>query len=106
GNHWYGKVGARERWSKLGHTVVYGEYAEYDDMMGVLPIIVNNILPAHDASTKIKLEGIGVVQEIDAAAMSVWLKYRHYEGTASFGALGTLPIDDFDLVSMGALINF
>ena len=77
-----------------------------------------------------------MVQEIDAAAMSVWLAYRHvetdincfspemirpqlmirlrlprgyYENTC--GALnlnnnGSTPLDDFDYVKMGALISF
>ncbi len=51
--------------------------------------------------------GIGVVQEIDSAAMSLWLSYRHYEGDAEAGSNVTvLDPDDFDLIKFGALINF
>ena len=31
GDTWYGKVGLRERWTHLGHTIVFGEYAKYKD---------------------------------------------------------------------------
>jgi hypothetical protein len=64
--------------------------------------------------------GLGVVQEIDAAAMSVWLVYRNFSGdvncsaafgncgigAATNGVLGKNKLDDFDLVKVGALINF
>ena len=32
--HWYVKGGLRERWSSLGHTVMYGFYGKRDDMIG------------------------------------------------------------------------
>jgi hypothetical protein len=56
--------------------------------------------------------GAGVVQEIDAAAMSLFLSYKHFEGEADFvtffgfGPRGSVEFDDFDLVKGGALINF
>ncbi len=48
--------------------------------------------------------GLGVVQEIDAAAMSIWVKYRHldYDNNNSVGT----RYDDFQYVGMGALINY
>ena len=53
--------------------------------------------------------GIGVVQEIDAAAMSLWLSYRHLEGDFNQRSLaGGIhgDYDDFQYVKAGALINF
>ena len=53
------------------------------------------------ASNELELWGAGIVQEVDAAAMSVWVKYRHLEATIP----GT-PTDDFQYVGVGGLINF
>jgi hypothetical protein len=53
--------------------------------------------------------GLGIVQEIDAAAMSLWLTYRHHSGDVDL-ARGDVPanvdLEDFDLIKFGALINF
>jgi hypothetical protein len=47
--------------------------------------------------------GVGVVQEIDAASMSLWIKYRGHQVEMSGIAV---DIDDFRYVSTGAIINF
>ena len=89
---WYVKAGIRQRWTPLGHTVLYGEYEEGD----------NNDNPN---DSKGELWGVGAVQEIDAAAMSLWLTYRHIEGDLDVGGVD-IPLEDFDYVKFGALINF
>lgn len=97
GDHWYVKAGLRERWTPLGHTVVYGEYAERNDMLN--PLVTDQ----QDAGgAKMEQYGVGIVQEIDAAAMSMWLSYKHFEGEIDGGP----ALEDFDLVKFGALINF
>ena len=90
--NWYVKAGIRQRWTPLGHTVLYGEYATSDLELDGL----NN-------DRELDQWGLGVVQEVDAAAMSLWLSYKHFE--AEDDALVTDP-DDFDLIKFGALINF
>ena len=67
GDQWYIKAGIRTRLSSLGHTVLYGEYGEKNDMMDSLRF------QAGVTDSNIRQFGVGVVQEIDAAAMSVWL---------------------------------
>ncbi|MET1045162.1 MAG: porin, partial [Hyphomicrobium sp.] len=57
-------------------------------------------------NTEVKMWGLGAVQEIDAAAMSIWIKYRHLDADANDVDFGKLPTDDFNEVTMGALINF
>jgi hypothetical protein len=37
--------------------------------------------------------------------MSMWLTYRHIEGDLE-DAWGDIPLEDFDYVKFGALINF
>ncbi len=118
---WYGKVGLRTRFSALGHTVFYGEYEQVDATgaafstsfagtcaTGFAPAggnCTDGTAPvdpvAAAASNELELWGAGIVQEVDAAAMSVWVKYRHLEATIP----GT-PTDDFQYVGVGGLINF
>lgn len=58
--------------------------------------------------------GVGLVQEVDAAAMSVWVKYRHmsYSDNALTDNLrgpgGNVAVgyEDFQYVGVGGLINF
>ncbi|MCC7252167.1 porin [Hyphomicrobium sp.] len=85
--YWYVKGGLRQRWTPLGHTVLYGEYGDYDNTAN---------------ASEVELYGIGIVQEIDNAAMSLWLSYRHLEGDETGGPV----VEDFDYVKAGALINF
>ena len=84
GENWYGKAGLRERWTPLGHTVLYGEYLTADTQ----------------GDTDFELWGLGAVQEIDAAAMSLWLSYRNIDARSGVDSV------DFQYVKAGALINF
>jgi predicted porin len=99
--NWYVKAGLRERWTPLGHTVLYGEYQNIEaegsfvQLNGIAAIGAN---PDADFD----LWGLGVVQEIDAAAMSLWVSYRNIEYSDS----STVDFDDFQYVKAGALINF
>ncbi len=90
----YVKLGLRTKLNHLGASVFYGEYLNgQDGLVG---------LPAGESS-ELEVWGVGYVQEVDAAAMSVWLKYRNisYEDSA----IGS-DYEDFDYVGLGALINF
>jgi hypothetical protein len=97
---YYVKAGLRERWSPLGHTVLYGEWerSDGDDNFALNPTLGN--------SSEFQLWGVGVVQEIDAAAMSLWVSYRHLEQDDDIeDAIGG-GFDSFQYVKAGALINF
>lgn len=99
GDHYYLKAGLRRKLNPLGHTVFYGEYAQHDDQYSAT-------LAARGAtSSEMQRWGLGVVQEIDAAAMSVWLSYRNIDGEYST-ATTTVDADDLDIIKFGALINF
>ena len=111
GDTYYIKGGLRERWHPLGHTVLYGEYEKFSDARP-------DLLVDMGITSSTTLWGLGVVQEIDAAAMSIWLKYRHID--ASLGGVGCTSAvttgllglsagcgtDAFQYVGGGALINF
>ncbi len=58
---------------------------------------------------ELELWGGGIVQEVDAAAMSVWVKYRHYVAwTSTINGTGSwrFAVEDFQYVGVGGLINF
>jgi len=105
-NTWYLKGGIRQRWNPLGHTVLYGEY-ERAESNGIVNVDSGGSFDGRFiGNSEVKMWGLGAVQEIDAAAMSLWIKYRHLSVDAVDVDFGRLPTDDFNEVTAGALINF
>jgi hypothetical protein len=102
GEHWYVKAGIRKKWLPIGATIVYGDYAEYIDQLGPAALALGA-----ESSTLTRYGG-GLAQEIDAAAMTLYLKYQQYEADVSGSALAATvtDLDDARFVSVGALINF
>jgi len=104
---WYAKIGLRSRFSALGHTVFYGEYLNADGAgeVGILDAdgVDNDEVISID---KVEVWGVGIVQEIDAAAMSVWVKYRNISADTTDIDDLDLSAEDFQYVGVGGLINF
>ncbi|MEQ8822805.1 MAG: porin [Filomicrobium sp.] len=114
GDMFYLKAGLKRKLVALGSTTFYGEYGQKDDTFtsDMYDLGVNN--------SELEHFGIGVVQNVDAAAMQLWLAWRHYEGdvtcdsavavSGSCGDLGLAEgsndLEEFDVVKFGALINF
>lgn len=73
GDVWYLKAGLRRKFVPLGHTTIYGEYGQKQDTFATA------LYDAGVDSTELNHWGVGVVQDIDAAAMSMWFAYRGYE---------------------------
>lgn len=103
----YVKGGIRQRWNPLGHTILYGEYERAENNAAAFDDIGSG-LPNTDfvGRSNVKVWGLGVVQEIDAAAMSIWVKYRHLDADMRDVDGYTVPTDTFQYVGMGALINY
>jgi hypothetical protein len=98
-HHWYVKSGIRRKWTPLGATVIYGDFAEYDDQLGPAA------LAAGATGSTFARYGGGIAQEIDSAAMTVYVKAQHYEAGVS-GVADLEDLNGLDLVSIGGLINF
>lgn len=100
--HWYVKAGIRRKWTPLGATIVYGDYAEYRDQIG--PAALG--LGIEDST--FQRYGGTIAQEIDMASMILYLKYEHYEAEVRGAgiALDLTDLEDADFVTLGALINF
>jgi hypothetical protein len=100
-DHWYVKAGIRQKWIALGNTILWGEYAEYNDQLGP-----GALAAGLTGSTMTKVGG-GIAQEIDSAAMTVWLKYRQEDADIDApAATGLGDIEALHLVTAGGLINF
>lgn len=132
GNHYYLKAGWSPKLNPLGLSHIYGEFGQNFDMFGNLAetthagetcasfggVAGTNIATACgiDATTaivdsKLTRIGVGLVQDIDAAAMSVWANWRMHELDADFSnSTGTVQgkqdFKDLQMFLAGALISF
>jgi len=80
-----GRVGIAQKWNRLGKTTGYFEYSKLElDDTGIDPT----------------LWGFGLVQDVDAAAMSIYFSYRHVD--LDMGGDG----DDADVFLVGSKIRF
>jgi hypothetical protein len=113
GDNYYIKAGLRQKFSSLGATVLFGEYGKNEDKQSIA------LWNTGVTSSNVTQWGLGVVQEIDAAAMSLWVVYRNFSadqncaakigGTATAstcGTIGTQTFDDLQIVKVGGMISF
>lgn len=100
GDVWYTKAGIRKKWSSLGATVLFAEYSERNDMY-------HPDLSAFGVTgSELTQWGLGGVQEIDAASMSLWLTYTNYQASFENAPAAISDLDDIDIVTAGALVLF
>ena len=115
-NIWMIQGGITKNWFGMGNTSLYAEYGEAQDYIKSGP--ANNVtlypnptdpLTFAAASSDVEFFGIGIVQQIDAAAMELYLGWRRYDVNVS-GANGLTGFEngssDLDLVNGGARIRF
>lgn len=116
---WAMQGGIEPKLVSLGKTTFYGEY--YKDDGGAN---ARRTLAAEDAinpfgansrifATELEMYGAGVIQQIDAASMSLYTLYRHYSpevdvlsGKTGAGVTGSVAIDGIDVLMTGGLIKF
>jgi hypothetical protein len=144
---WYLKPFWRKAWSPIGATVLYGEYGQYEDQFAGLAgtnvcglgfngsgVLANSNACAgqfnnfgYVTSSEVQRWGLGVVQEIDSAAMHVFARWQHQEAdlnlrTCSEAGGNCIPFapafapgdyqhqkvnfDSWDLFQVGGIIFF
>jgi hypothetical protein len=109
----------RKAFTPLGATVLYGEFAQYNDYFGLgLANGVASGLPVCASAnctitgSEIERWGLGVVQEIDSAAMHVWLRWQHLDlnDVTIFDITNDVSVkqgfEDLDLIQVGGIIFF
>jgi hypothetical protein len=86
------QAGITKNWFGLGNTAFFGEYGHGKDQT-----------IAAGFTSDADFWGLGINQKIDAAAMELFITYRHH--SASVGVAG-VSLDGVDLVYSGARIQF
>ena len=81
--HWYVQLGIKRRmlFRELGATTLFVDYQEADDASVGSTInnfgVLNNNVEIVD--TEMEAWGFGMVQDIDKAAMQLWVGFRHFD---------------------------
>lgn len=104
---WFIQGGIEQKWLPLGKTTVFGEFRH--DNLGSRT--GKNFAVGNGASTyvhdgNVDFWAAGIVQNIDAAAMDLYVIYRHADGDLTNAAGATANLDAFDMVITGARIQF
>jgi predicted porin len=100
---WYIQTGIEQKWASLGKTTVFVEYRRDD--------AGTNLSKYTGGTTYIQNSDIdhwaaGLVQNVENAAMDLYVIYRHSEGDFTNSAGSQFSLDDFDMVISGARIQF
>jgi hypothetical protein len=119
---WSGQAGIERRFNALGPSTLYGElYLDNGGAPTGIPVLAGDPLNPTGLGTwmvwqsDMNVIGGGFAQGIDAAAMILYLSYRHGSGDVTLrqlnggvatGPIAGAPIDDLDLLLTGAVINF
>jgi hypothetical protein len=146
---WFVKAGIKKAWIAAGATVLWGEWGQYNDMFsflcglpegpgdGCLTILPTNIASGPKGSfltaegtvtgSEVQRWGLGVVQEIDSAAMHVFARWQRLSldldatGTglfcpgegglcfvddSRFGKRINTKFEDLDIFQVGGVIFF
>lgn len=94
--------GIEQKWIPLGTTTIFGEY-RHDDGGSKLS---QSFGGGNLQDTSLNFVGAGLVQDIDPAAMSLYVVYRHAEGDISNSVGTNVDLDAFDTVILGGLMKF
>ncbi len=115
---WALQAGIERKWTSFGKTTIYGEYYDYEGGANTRTLNSAFAGTANNAavlSTGLESYGFGFAQGFDAAALTLYLSYRHVEGDISVantvagvatGAVSSVPLEDLDLVFAGGVIKF
>ncbi|MGD9785263.1 MAG: hypothetical protein AB7E80_10635 [Hyphomicrobiaceae bacterium] len=118
-NYWYVAGGIYRKFFDIGKTSIYAEYSEASGALeGLVVGAGNNILDANGnaianvgagqvvTNSDLTSWGFGISQDIDAAAMQLYLGYRAWEADFAVTVLGAAPLDTIHTVYTGAVIKF
>jgi hypothetical protein len=94
---WYLNGGISKNWTGLGNTVLYGEYARVNNALDNFGTSGATFVADAEAT----MWGLGVVQNIDAAAMELFLSYKNFSADVP-----GQDVQDFNVVLGGARVKF
>jgi hypothetical protein len=139
-NTWFVKAGIKRTWSPVGATVIWGEWGQYNDMyrgLCGLPTgsvqngnanvceasLVTGVDSNGDAITtdaivtgsQVNRYGVGIVQEVDSAAMHLFARWQHldldldaknFTDSNKFGNNLRTSFDGQEIFQIGGVIFF
>jgi predicted porin len=88
GSFWFVQAGIERKWLPYGTTTVYGEYANYEDVV--------------TEGTSADMWGLGIVQHFDSAAMDIYAQARFYE----IDDADAPEADEMSTIMLGTRIQF
>jgi hypothetical protein len=112
---WQVQAGISKNWTGLGNTSIYGEYNKLDNWGAGVGAGKNWTAAAGNGFTNVNgvtdsevtIWGVGIVQNLDAAATELYLGWRHYSADiVDNGGATTLDTEDLDIVMGGARVKF
>jgi hypothetical protein len=136
-SHWLIQGGVAKNWFGIGNTALYGEYGKSNDFgaeaagrnfaaatafaapFNTAANAQQNFTAVNGVTdTELTIWGLGITQNVDAAASTLYLGYRNFSadvtctgaGTTCSGAAGgtakALPTEDIHVVVGGAVVRF
>lgn len=110
GDMWFVQAGIEKRFLSYGATTIYGEYGEYNDIYlnnGGIDGDLTQGGVADLTGTEVTRWGLGIVQNFDSAALTIYAVYQHFEAdiTVNDGSINT-NLEDWDAVIVGSRIKF
>jgi hypothetical protein len=119
---WLVQAGIAKNWFGLGNTSLYGEYGVSSDWGATIAgrsyantSVIGTNAVAGVTSTDFTVWGLGIVQQVDAAASTLYLTYRNFDAdigcrsacTVDGSSVGTkLPTENFQYIMGGAVVKF
>jgi hypothetical protein len=126
---WYVKAGIRRTFTPVGATVIFGQYGQYRDqfagafgnLCGALNANSSDVTCANNGGSvfvtgsEVRRYGVGVVQEIDSAAMHLFFNWEHLDLNTDLVGLNTSTGNyhnvssswgDLDMFQIGGVIFF
>ena len=97
---WLVMAGIEKNWFGIGKTTLYGLYQQWD--IGS----TNAGAGLGFASLEMTSWGLGMNQQIDAAAMDLYIQYRTYDPEGRTPAGATQVFEDFQALTAGGRIQF
>jgi predicted porin len=103
---WFIQGGIEQKWLPLGKTTLFGEY-RHDDLGSRADKSFGTGQGAgYVHNGDINFWAAGVVQNVENAAMDLYVIYRHADGDLTNSVGTTADLDAFDMVITGARIQF
>ena len=83
---WFIQGGIEQKWIPLGKTTVFGEYRHDDGGSNLDKSFTANGFSGYVHNSSLNFVGAGVVQNIEPAALDLYVIYRHADGDVTNAA--------------------